>query len=98
MSNKFSKPHFSASNGPHRRFRVRTYPYMLERATTSPINMECEACKRNAYWRIVYEIDSTAPDASVIFLCTEHEKLTRYGKWDQVFSCIDRKIEAQNGL
>lgn len=92
MSN-FNKPHSFGSKPTGTRFRERTYPYILKTSNQVGCDGQCEACNKEAKFSIMYESSKTALDVSIIFLCADHEKLTRYGKWDQVFRDMDRKCE-----
>lgn len=90
-----NKPRSYASPSPGRRYRERTYPFVLSSHKTcfSAGFDECEACKKDAQHCIVYESSKDATETSTIYLCHDHEKLTRYGKFDQVFRDMNRKID-----
>lgn len=93
---KFNKPHSFAPTTPGKRFRERIYPYIIEtRHGKDPNWGACEACKKIAHFSINYEESKDAVHLSHVFLCNDHEKLTRYGKWDQVLRDMDRKIEGE---
>lgn len=93
MSN-FSKPH-SFPTVTHIRSRARRYPYILQVTRIPPIDGPCEACNKGARYIIQFEANKDSLDVSTIQLCDAHEKLTRYGKWDQVFRDMNWKIEGK---
>ena len=89
---KFNRPH---SFGPIRSggqlFKPRTYPYILEK--TKDHSIACEACSKPCVARVLYYETKDSKEAYTVYLCSDHERLTRYGKFDQVFRDIDRKCD-----
>lgn len=94
---KFSKPHsWPVQFGDKQKYRSKRYPYIMEVTGVEPLQgIECEACKIPALRSVIYEAGPHADKLSTVFLCDFHERLTRYGKWDQVFRDIDLKIEGK---
>lgn len=90
---EFNKPRGGPEIIRRPRFRERTYPYILKSSSPVSCDGQCEACDKPAKFSVMYESSKTAVDVSIIFLCSDHEKLTRYGKWDQVFRDMDRKCD-----
>lgn len=74
-----------------RRNRERTYPWIFNRLDIDRCG-PCEACAREAKYQVLYEPNKETLNLSSVFLCSAHERLTRFGKWDQVFRDMDRKI------
>lgn len=81
--------------GGRRRYRERTYPYIIRAGTIATTGLQCEACKDVATHRIEYENDKQALGTLMVILCTKHERLTRFGNWSQLWKDIDRKIEGK---
>lgn len=90
----FGKPHsYVSPHSSRQESRPRQYPYILNKSRSVWHVRECEACEKTIEHTIRYYPDKNAMEASVVELCNDHEKLTRYGKWDQVFKDIDRKCD-----
>lgn len=96
MSDKFSKPHSYVSPPSRQQYRERTYPYVISKRKSIDPLARCEACLKASNHLIHYYVDKNSIDESTIFLCNDHEKLTRYGKFDQVFRDMDRKIDKES--
>jgi len=88
----FNKPHSYPGLTVIKRNRPRQYPYIL-RTSKYFGECQCEACDKRAGFTVEYEPNKDSIELSTIFLCFNHEKLTRYGKFDQVFRDMNRKIE-----
>jgi hypothetical protein len=91
----FNKPH-SFAPVVFKRQRPRRYPWIFQTRKSFQKGGFCEACNKPAQFIIDYEASHFSSELSTMYLCHDHEKLTRYGKFDQVFRDMNRKIE--NGL
>lgn len=75
---------------------MRTYPYLISRNELILTVHQCEACNKLANYSIKYEPNESAIEMSHIFLCSDHEKLAKYGNWTQVFKDMNSKVGVKN--
>lgn len=75
-----------------RRVRERKYPWIF--STRKYFGAcSCEACNKKATQTVEFEASKDEIALSIVYLCDDHEKLTRFGKFDQVFRDMNREIE-----